>query len=348
MEQADYPAMSGSNTICTATVLINERLVPVTEPITQLTLEAPAGLVRVRAEVRDGTARAITFENVPAFAVHLDRPVEVPQVGTVTVDVAWGGMFYALVEAEGGALWIALRAQRRTQLRHRRPGTVIPPPPAELIPAEKTAHATASVIAPRIDALDAALRSLPSVRLLTVALSTDEVRLALRESAELPSPWSGSATEWRLNLSVVPNRPDDSFPPYPLLVSVGQGDDGSFLFLNLEELRTVTLTGDSDRNASFARHVAAELAVNPWSMVTTVDVLGLGSDLASFNLGRVRTHPPRDTGFIAELTHNLSPITATITLYIPIKIGNGRRVSKQPILNGFATPCSWYSFICCF
>jgi nucleoid-associated protein YgaU len=212
----------------------------------------------------------------------------------------------------GGALWIALRAQRRTQLRHRRPGTVIPPPPAELIPAEKTAHATASVIAPRIDALDAALRSLPSVRLLTVALSTDEVRLALRESAELPSPWSGSGTEWRLNLSVVPNRPDDSFPPYPLLVSVGQGDDGSFLFLNLEELRTVTLTGDSDRNASFARHVAAELAVNPWSIVTTVDVLVLGSDLASFNLGRVRTHPPRDTGFIAELTHNLSPITATI------------------------------------
>jgi nucleoid-associated protein YgaU len=210
------------------------------------------------------------------------------------------------------ALWIALRAQRRTQLRHRRPGTVIAPPPAELIPAEKTAHATASVIAPRIDALDAALRSLPSLRLLTVALSTDEVRLALRESAELPSPWSGSGTEWRLNLSVVPNRPDDSFPPYPLLVSVGQGDDGSFLFLNLEELRTVTLTGDSDRNASFARHVAAELAVNPWSIVTTVDLLGLGSDLASFNLGRVRTHPPRDTGFIAELTHNLSPITATI------------------------------------
>ncbi len=100
MEQGEYPAMSGSNTICTATVLINERLVPVTEPITSLVLEAPAGLIRVTAVVREGKATSITFENVPAFAVHLDRPVEVPEVGTVTVDVAWGGMFYALVEAE--------------------------------------------------------------------------------------------------------------------------------------------------------------------------------------------------------------------------------------------------------
>ncbi len=99
MEQAEYPAMSGSNTICTTTVLINEGLVTVTEPITTLTLEAPAGLIRVTAEVRDGQARSITFENVPAFAVHIDRAVEVPEIGTVSVDVAWGGMFYALVEA---------------------------------------------------------------------------------------------------------------------------------------------------------------------------------------------------------------------------------------------------------
>jgi proline racemase len=101
MEQAEYPAMSGSNTICTATVLIAEGLVPVTEPITELTLEAPAGLIRVRAEVRDGRARAITFRNVPAFVVALDRNVEVPGIGTVTVDVAWGGMFYALADAAG-------------------------------------------------------------------------------------------------------------------------------------------------------------------------------------------------------------------------------------------------------
>lgn len=99
MEQAEYPAMSGSNTICTATVLIAEGLVPVTEPVTELVLEAPAGLIRISAEVRDGRARSITFRNVPAFVVTLGRPVEVPGVGTVTVDVAWGGMFYALADA---------------------------------------------------------------------------------------------------------------------------------------------------------------------------------------------------------------------------------------------------------
>lgn len=106
MEQAEYPGMSGSNTICTATVLIAERLVPVSEPVTELVLEAPAGLIRVRAEVRDGVARAITFENVPAFAVHLDAPVDVPDVGIVNVDVAWGGMFFAIVDA--AALGLAL------------------------------------------------------------------------------------------------------------------------------------------------------------------------------------------------------------------------------------------------
>ncbi len=99
MEQAEYPAMSGSNTICTATVLIAERLVEVSEPVTELVLEAPAGLIRIRAQVRDARATSITFENVPAFVVALDRPVEVPQLGTVTVDVAWGGMFYALADA---------------------------------------------------------------------------------------------------------------------------------------------------------------------------------------------------------------------------------------------------------
>ena len=99
MEQAEYPPMSGSNTICTATVLINEGLVRVSEPITELTLEAPAGVIRIRAEVRDGVARSITFENVPAFAVHLDATVEVPGIGSVVVDVAWGGMFYALTDA---------------------------------------------------------------------------------------------------------------------------------------------------------------------------------------------------------------------------------------------------------
>jgi proline racemase len=99
MEQTEYPAMSGSNTMCVATVLIETGLVPATEPATDLVLEAPAGLIRVRADVRRGKVTGVTFENVPAFAVRLDAALDVPTLGRVRVDVAWGGMFYVLAEA---------------------------------------------------------------------------------------------------------------------------------------------------------------------------------------------------------------------------------------------------------
>jgi len=100
MEQTEYPAMSGTNTICVTTVLLETGIVEAREPVTELTLETPAGLVGVTADVRDGKVTRVTFRNVPAFAVHLDAEIEVPTLGPVTVDVAWGGMFYAIVEAE--------------------------------------------------------------------------------------------------------------------------------------------------------------------------------------------------------------------------------------------------------
>ena len=99
MEQVEYPPMSGTNTICVATVLIETGMVRVTEPITRLKLETPAGLIGVEAEVRGGKVKRVTFRNVPAFATHLDTPVEVRGLGTVTVDVAYGGMFYVIAEA---------------------------------------------------------------------------------------------------------------------------------------------------------------------------------------------------------------------------------------------------------
>lgn len=99
MEQVEYPAMSGSNTICVTTALIELGMVPAVEPVTRLVLESPAGLISVDAEVNQGKVRRVTFRNVPAFAVHLNAAVEVPQLGTVTVDVAYGGMFYVIAEA---------------------------------------------------------------------------------------------------------------------------------------------------------------------------------------------------------------------------------------------------------
>jgi proline racemase len=99
MEQTDYPPMSGSNTICVATVLLETGMLPMREPVTEIVLEAPAGLIAVRAEVANGKVKHVTFRNVPAFAVHLDVPLEVPQLGTVLVDIAYGGMFYVIADA---------------------------------------------------------------------------------------------------------------------------------------------------------------------------------------------------------------------------------------------------------
>jgi proline racemase len=99
MEQVEYPPMSGTNTICVVTVLLETGMVPPVEPVTHLKLETPAGLIAVDAEVRDGKVKRVTFRNVPAFATHLDTAIEVRGLGTVMVDVAYGGMFYVIAEA---------------------------------------------------------------------------------------------------------------------------------------------------------------------------------------------------------------------------------------------------------
>jgi len=99
MEQTEYVPMSGTNTICTATALLETGMLPMKEPYTDIVLESPAGLVSVRAQCANGKVTSVMFRNVPAFAVHLGRPVEVPELGTVVVDVAWGGMFYYIAEA---------------------------------------------------------------------------------------------------------------------------------------------------------------------------------------------------------------------------------------------------------
>lgn len=115
MEQAAYyPPMSGSNTMCIATVLLETGVVPMQEPETRLTIETPAGLVAVRARCERGRVLGVTFANVPAFATHLDAKIEVDGIGALTVDVAYGGMFYLLVEA--AAVGLALEASEAGDL----------------------------------------------------------------------------------------------------------------------------------------------------------------------------------------------------------------------------------------
>lgn len=98
LEQVEYPVMSGGNTISVATALLEMGMLPMQEPITELTLEAPAGLIRIEAACENGKVKSVKFKNVPAFAAHLDAVIDVPHLGKVTVDVAWGGMFYVITD----------------------------------------------------------------------------------------------------------------------------------------------------------------------------------------------------------------------------------------------------------
>lgn len=112
MEQVEYPPMSGTNTMCVATVLVETGMVEVTEPVTSFVLDAPAGPVRVDVEVSRGRAKRVTFENVPAFSMHLDLQVEVPGLGTVSVDIAYGGMIYVLAQASSLGLQLDARGAK--------------------------------------------------------------------------------------------------------------------------------------------------------------------------------------------------------------------------------------------
>ena len=91
--------MCGHGTIGVATVLVETGMVAVSEPETVVRLDTPAGLIEARVDVRDRRARAVTIRNVPAFLHARDRTVEVDGLGTVAYDMAFGGYFYAIVDA---------------------------------------------------------------------------------------------------------------------------------------------------------------------------------------------------------------------------------------------------------
>ena len=92
--------MCGHATIAVASALVETGMVEVSEPVTDISLDTPAGLVNARVEVLDGQAMSVTLQNVPSFADALNQQVDVPGVGVVTYDMAYGGNFYAIVTAD--------------------------------------------------------------------------------------------------------------------------------------------------------------------------------------------------------------------------------------------------------
>ena len=114
MEPEDTPPMSGSNSICVATVLLDSGILPMREPQTRLTLEAPGGIIEVVADCRNGKAERIHVENVPSFVDRLDARLEVEGFETQTVDIAYGGDSFVIVDAQ--SLGFAIRPDEARDL----------------------------------------------------------------------------------------------------------------------------------------------------------------------------------------------------------------------------------------
>lgn len=113
MEVMGYPIYSGSNTICTATAVLEAGIVPKKEGKQSFLLESPAGLVRIEARVENGVVEAITCEGLPSY-IHTHRAsIEVPSLGTVTYSVAYSGGFYAMVDAESLGFSLTLDEERK-------------------------------------------------------------------------------------------------------------------------------------------------------------------------------------------------------------------------------------------
>ncbi|SFE80070.1 LysM peptidoglycan-binding domain-containing protein [Blastococcus tunisiensis] len=208
----------------------------------------------------------------------------------------------ALLAAGVGAAWLTHRRQR---LRRRRPGR-------RLAPLPRTQSATQTVVASAADegtadyaSLDLALRGLavrisadPDGRLPdVVAARLQGGRLELRLHAPAdrppPEPWIADDTglQWSARLDqdtgVDPQVARTRLAPYPTLVTIGTDTAGRWL-LDVERLGGVYVTGPADRREDFARHVAAELAVNGWSDLLTVTPVGFGDELVDLAPGRIR------------------------------------------------------------
>ena len=98
--------MSGSNCICVVTALLETGRVKMVEPETVVKLDTAAGLITARARCKDGRCLSVSLDNVPAFVLQLDQPVKTPKWGTIRADIAFGGVFYALVDVQQVGLTI--------------------------------------------------------------------------------------------------------------------------------------------------------------------------------------------------------------------------------------------------
>ena len=115
MDGGGYLNMCGHGTIGASTIAVESGMVPKVEPFTELTLEAPAGLVRVKAAIENGKVKEVSFRNVPAFLYKPDVKINVPEIGEITLDISFGGSFFAIVDAK--QLGIKIIPENATKLK---------------------------------------------------------------------------------------------------------------------------------------------------------------------------------------------------------------------------------------
>jgi len=249
-------------------------------------------------------------EPVPAGAAQIDAPEQDDEERSTSAPWLLAGL------TGGGAILagslLLLRARRRhAQSRARRPGRTVPAPDAVLASVEKTITAVGTVTAPTVEHMDDVLRRLAASvardgatmpDLAAVELTATHVVLHLGTPTTLGAPWLGSSDgyHWRVPAAVPLDEvgPDvtDQPAPYPLLATIGVGDDEAVWLLNVEDL-DVSITGDPTYGLDFARYLVAEVACNPWSAGVSVECIGVGYELAALNPDRVRVHEgPADGG----------------------------------------------------
>lgn len=114
LEQGGFRPMSGSNTICAVTALLETGALPMTAPETVVRLDTPAGSVEATARIDSTKVRDVRVRNVPSWVEHLDLPIEVKEYGTVAADIAYGGQFY--VQAPAAAVGVELDAANARQV----------------------------------------------------------------------------------------------------------------------------------------------------------------------------------------------------------------------------------------
>ncbi len=260
---------------------------------------------------------ATSLKPAPAAAANAGRELE--QHSWTLLGLTGGGLILA------GSLHRALRRKRIAQLQARRPGRMTSAPPPELTPIERTLAQQAPCAGPTVEFMDQVLRRMcsqlaaPMPSVAAVELGPELV-LHLSTPADLPPPWQATPDRMHWAASAELALPDfgalapDQPAPYPLLVTIGTGSDDALWLLNLEEFAVINLTGDPIFREDFLRYLVAELALNPWSGVVTVDCVGTCAEIAPMNPVRVRWHPDAQSSLIqafAEATEVVERATGT-------------------------------------